>query len=107
MNMLAGNGAEDWQQFVKLMNLSSAHELRSRIDAALAILKGFDFGDVSSNISATLIEFLDKFQCLDNKKTATAERSPTKDQAVTTPQGIKKLSDLKAVSFCFFLMSCY
>lgn len=100
VNMLAGSRTEDWKQFMQLMNLSSAHELRTRIESALATLTELDSTSKTSNISTKLTHFLEQLRRLEGKQAT--EKSPSKDQAALTPQANKKLSELKAVRFFHF-----
>ena len=100
VNLLTDGGSKDWGQFTRLLGLSSAYELRTRIEAALAKLNEFN-ASVSSPLYTSLVIFLEELKRLENEPIAedTSTTSP-KSQNVFVPQG-KKLDkfELKAVSF--------
>jgi hypothetical protein len=97
VNFLIGSQSEDWDQFIRLLNVSSAHELRSRIKVSLATLKECDTSNSLSNFSTSLVLFSEELIRLEEVQTDCAT-SP-KNQNVFVPQG-KKLDkfELKAVS---------
>ena len=99
INLLADNVAEDWDQFVRLIGLSSSHELRHRIDAALLCLKeSVDSSASMSDSSTSLVVFSEELKRLEENPADDQLTSP-KSQNVFTPQG-KKLDkfELKAVN---------
>jgi hypothetical protein len=98
VNLLIGGETEDWEQFIRLLNVSSAHELRTRIEAALTTLKECDSSGSLSDFSTSLVLFSEELLRLEESKKSDAVSSP-KSQNVFVPQG-KKLDkfELKAVS---------
>ena len=98
VNLLIGSESEDWDQFIRLLNVSSAHELRNRIETAFTMLKECDTSNSLSDFTTSLILFSEELKHLgETKKTDAAATSP-KSQNVFVPQG-KKLDkfELKAV----------
>lgn len=97
VNLLTDGGSKDWGQFTRLLGLSSAYELRTRIEAALAKLNEFN-ASVSSPLYTSLVIFLEELKRLENEPIAedTSTTSP-KSQNVFVPQG-KRLDkfELKA-----------
>lgn len=100
VNLLIGGESQDWDQFIRLLNVSSAHELRTRIEAALTTLKECDSSGSLSDFSTSLVLFSEELLRLEESKKSDAT-SP-KSQNVFVPQG-KKLDkfELKAVSALF------
>lgn len=98
VNSLSGSESEDWNQFIRLLNVSSAHELKSRIEAALAILKESTGSNTASDFSTSLLIFAEELKRLEEAPAADTASSP-KSQNVFVPQG-KKMDkfELKAVS---------
>lgn len=98
VNLLIGSESEDWDQFIRLLNVSSAHELRNRIESAFTTLKESDTSLSLSDFSTSLILFSEELKHLEEKQKTDAATSP-KSQNVFAPQG-KKLDkfELKAVS---------
>ncbi len=98
VNSLAGGESEDWNQFTRLISLSSAHELKTRIEAALVTLKEAGASNAVSNHSASLLLFTEELKRLEEAPDVDIVCSP-KSQSVFVPQG-KKLDkfELKAVS---------
>ncbi|XP_046460539.1 origin recognition complex subunit 3-like [Daphnia pulex] len=96
VNLLIGGESEDWEQFLRLLNVSSAHELRTRIEAALTTLKECDSSGSLSDFSTSLVLFSEELLRLEESKKSDAVSSP-KSQNVFVPQG-KKLDkfELKA-----------
>lgn len=98
VNMMSHGGAEDWKHFTRLLSLSSAHELQTRIEAAMTTLRDADLIGNASSISTSLILFSEQLRRLGESQFT--EKSPnSKDQAIFVPQGNKKLDkfELKAV----------
>lgn len=104
VNLLIGSESEDWDQFIRLLNVSSAHELRNRIETAFTMLKECDTSNSLSDFTTSLILFSEELKHLgETQKTDAAATSP-KSQNVFVPQG-KKLDkfELKAVRGILFL----
>ena len=105
VNSLAGGESEDWNQFIRLIGLSSSHELKMRIESALVILMESGASN-SSDLSNNLVVFTEELKRLEETPDADIGGSP-KSQNVFVPQG-KKLDkfELKAVRFFIYLTPC-
>lgn len=98
VNFLIGAESEDWERFIQLLNVSTMHELQSRIQAALTGLKESGISNALSDSSTSLLLFLEELKRLEQTPTTDGATSP-KSQNVFVPKG-KKLDkfELKAVS---------
>lgn len=95
---MTDGGSKDWSQFTRLIGLSSAYELRTRIEAALAKLNEYN-GFVSSPLSTSLVLFLEELKRLEEEPDSHDTATSPKNQNIFVAQG-KKLGkhELKAVS---------
>lgn len=102
VNLLTGSESGDWDQFIRLIGVSSSHELRNRISAALLSLKECpDASTSTSDISTSLVIFSEELKRLEEAPEDDTISSP-KSQKVFSSQG-KKLDkfELKAVRIDF------
>lgn len=98
INSLADGGSEDWEQFIRLLNVSSSYELRSRIESAILTLRESDTATSLSDFSTSLVVFAEELKRLEETPDNDLCGSP-KSQNVFVPKG-KKMDkfELKAVS---------
>lgn len=98
VNSLVEGGPEDWEQFIRLINVSSAHELRTRIESAILTLKESDPTSSLSNFPTSLVIFSEELRRLEEAPANETATSP-KSQNKFVPQA-KKMDkfELRAVS---------
>ena len=99
VTFLTNTAKEDWTQFIRLLNLSSAQELSTRIDAALVTLQSLPTSTSAVlTVCSKLVLFLEELKRLNEE-----EEVEQKSKKAFVPQG-KKLDkfELKAVSYIQF-----
>ena len=99
VTFLTNSGSSDWEQFLRLIGLCSAHELRSRIEACVDVLKKMSSSGGLSLLSVNnpLICFLEELNRLEAEDVE--EIASVKHQNLFAPQQGKKMDkfELKAV----------
>lgn len=98
VNLLSGIETEEWNTFVRLVSVSSAYELKTRIDAAIATLKEWDESNLMSDTLSSFVIFSEELKRLEEAPVTYA--ADDSSQNIFSAQG-KKMDkfELKAVSF--------
>jgi len=91
VTFLTNGGSDDWDQFLRLIGLCSAHELRSRIEASLDVLKEMtnSGGSLLLSFRTSLICFLEEINRLEAENVE--EIVSAKSQNLFAPQEGKKM----------------
>lgn len=97
VNLLADSSSDDWNQFTRLFSLSSAHELKTRLESALKNLK--EFSESPCDSATSILLFLEQLRRLEEDNLTEGNPGSSRNEQIFIPQG-KKLDkfELKAVS---------
>ena len=102
VTFLTNGGSNDWDQFLRLIGLCSAHELRSRIEASVDVLK-----EMTSSGGSLLLSFNNPLVCfleeLNRLEAENVEVPSVHSQNLFAPQQGKKLDKFELRAVTFFL----
>ena len=103
---LANAGDDDWTQFIKVLNLLSAHELQTRMENTLSVLKSLPVSNSSTmQMSGRLFLFLEELRRLDKEQD---DKQDEKEKQAFVSQGKKlNIAELRAVSIRSLTISCF